>query len=349
MIGSTHVIMLVAGAVIVVGSVCFWLAPSWLRWWRRWRWAQHRVRVEDALKHTHDCGLRGEQAARESLARVLRQSLAQTDKLVAQLESRGLIRASAAGLILTAEGEQLALQVIRAHRLWERYLVDEARMPLVRVHAEAERREHGRSADQLDALEAAMGHPTVDPHGAPIPTGSGDLADSKVRTVLDWQVGTPARIVHLEDEPPAVFARIASLGLRPGHVVRVLASDADRLVLELGGKTVRLAPAAGANILVGPVGQGPQPAARRRLPVLRQGQRAKVVGLAEPLRGFTRRRLLDLGITPGVVIEAEMSGVFNDPVAYRVRGSLVALRREQAEHVLISSDAVDRQGSVTDG
>jgi DtxR family Mn-dependent transcriptional regulator len=241
-------------------------------------------------------------------------------------------------LRLTPAGEQLALQVIRAHRLWERYLVDEARMPLVDVHAEAERREHTRSGDVLDAVDAALGHPSTDPHGDPIPTADGELARLSARPVTDWPVNSPARIVHLEDEPAAVFAQIDALGLRLGDTIRVLEADARRIVLSVGEDVHVLAPVVAANIFVGPAVPTDKERTTLRLTALRPGRHATIDSLDDALRGYTRRRLLDLGLTPGTGIAAELSSFARDPVAYRVRGSLIALRSEQAAHVLVRVD-----------
>ena len=261
------------------------------------------------------------------------------------MEAQGWLRSTARCLALTPDGERLVLQVIRAHRLWERYLADEARMRLVDVHAEAERREHAHSKDVLDAFDAFMGYPSRDPHGDPIPTADGNLDHLAARPVTDWPVGTPARVLHLEDEPASIFAQIDAEGFRPGQTIRVVEADARRLVLSDGEETHVLAPVVAANIFVGPVALDRAPPGALRLSDLRQGQHAKIRRLDDTLQGFTRRRLLDLGLTPGTTIAVEMSSPARDPVAYRVRGSLVALRRDQAAHVLVdpngSEDASD--------
>jgi DtxR family Mn-dependent transcriptional regulator len=147
----------------------------------------------------------------------------------------------------------------------------------------------------------------------------------------------------LEDEPPTVFARIAAAGLYPGQTIWVLEADARRIVLSDGRETHTLAPVVGANIFVAPLEEGEALTAGERLTCLQRGQRAIVRGLDRSLQGYTRRRLLDLGLTPGAEITAEMSGIFRDPVAYRVRGSLIALRRDQAEHVLIDRGAKENR------
>jgi DtxR family Mn-dependent transcriptional regulator len=238
------------------------------------------------------------------------------------------------------------LQVLRAHRLWERYLVDEARMPVTDVHAEAERREHGESTETLDVLDAAMGYPATDPHGDPIPTAGGKLARISAKSVTDWPLNSPGRIVHLEDEPAHIFARIDAEGFRPGQTIWVLEADTRRVVLSDGEKKHVLAPAVAANIFVeSAVAAGARFQSRTggrpgalRLSTLQPGRRATICGLDEALQGFTRRRLLDLGLTPGTDIVAEIASFARDPKAYRVRGSLIALRREQAEHVIVDPD-----------
>ncbi len=341
-LGST----LVTLAIVIASALALVFGGRVARWWGGMREAGRRVLAEDALKHIHNAGLRGNPATPDSLAGALGLSPHRTVNLIARLEAGGWLKSSAEGLSLTSEGSQWAVQVIRAHRLWERYLVDEARMPLERVHAEAERREHHRTADAVDALEASLGFPRIDPHGDPIPTARGELAELRALAITEWPEKTPGRIVHLEDEPPAIFARIAAARLVPGQTLVVEESTPERLVISVEGRTLVLPPIAGANVFVTPV-EAPE---RRALPTplttLGVGQSAKVRGLDESLRGYTRRRLLDLGLTPGAVIKAEMAGIFADPVAYRVRGSLIALRREQARHVLIDPVA---HGKASDG
>jgi DtxR family Mn-dependent transcriptional regulator len=307
----------------------------WARW-RRLRQAHRRARVEDVLKHLHACEWRGGLATPESLAGALRLSARAASRLIADMRAQGWLTTTD-GLRLTPQGVQLALPVIRAHRLWERYLADEARMPLTAIHAEAERREHDHSAEALSALDAALGHPVSDPHGDPIPTAEGLVARAATQPLNDWPLNVPARIVHLEDEPAIIFNQIVAEGLRPGQVVRVIEAGARRVVLTDGERTHTLAPSVAANVFVAPDGAGEPLRPPRNLTALRVGQQATVDRLDDSLQGFTRRRLLDLGLTPGTIVAAQMRSLMGDPTAYRVRGALIALRREQAEKVLIST------------
>jgi DtxR family Mn-dependent transcriptional regulator len=120
-------------------------------------------------------------------------------------------------------------------------------------------------------------------------------------------------------------------------VVRVLEANAQRLMLSDGERVHTLAPIVAANVFVVPDGVEAQVRETKTLTVLRAGQQATVFRLDDSLQGFTRRRLLDLGLIPGTTITAEMRSLFGDPVAYRVRGTLIALRRDQAEKIIVTN------------
>jgi DtxR family Mn-dependent transcriptional regulator len=304
-------------------------------WWNRLRRTRQRVLVEDALKHLHTCEWQGHLATTDSLAGALGLSRRRAIRLSARMQSQGWITLAEGGLRLTPDGERLALQVIRAHRLWERYLADEARMPLTGVHAEADRREHQRDAETMLALDAALGHPKTDPHGDPIPTAEGELPHPDSQPLAAWPVGQPATIVHLEDEPETIFSQIAAQGLRPGDRIKVIEADEHRIVFTDDLETHVLAPVLAGNIFVVAAEPVEEPMSIDRLTTLELGRCAVVHRLEDALQGFTRRRLLDLGLTPGAEICAEYASFLGDPVAFRVRGSLIAMRREQARHVLI--------------
>lgn len=299
--------------------------------------ARRRELLEDALKHLLDREQEGRHASLESLAGYLDLPLSRTLRLVEEMQTQGLVEWQGRRLHLTPDGERWALHVMRAHRLWERYLADEARMPLEKVHAEAHRREHGISERELDALEAALGHPSHDPHGDPIPNRNGAIAEDRKQGIelTRWEIDRPARIVHLEDEPELAFAQILAAGLRLGQVIRILERTPQRLVLSDGENEYRLAPAVAANIYVveaAPAEEQPSLLTLDRLP---QGQEAEVVQIDETVQGFTRRRFLDLGLTPGARVMPELTNFFGDPRAYRVRGTLIALRRDQAEKIWV--------------
>jgi DtxR family Mn-dependent transcriptional regulator len=304
--------------------------------YRIWQKARQRELVEDALKHLLDREQQGRHASPESLAGTLDLQRVKTTVLITSMEIQGLIESRGAELHLTADGERWAMHIVRAHRLWERYLADEARMPLEKVHSEADHREHGLTADQLDKMEAVLGHPTRDPHGDPIPTREGVMLSDETTPLTSWQVDRPARIVHLEDEPAIAYQQILAAGLRLGQTIRILESSPQRYLLSDGESEYRLAPAVAVNVHVAPLPEGEVlPAGAISLNELGQDQHAEIIKLDEAVQGFTRRRFLDLGLTPGTQIYPELHNFFGDPRAYRLRGTLIALRHDQAAQIWV--------------
>ena len=148
-------------------------------------------------------------------------------------------------------------------------------------------------------------------------------------------------MVHLEDAPAAVFLQFSALGLHPGQRIKVIESDEPRIVFTDDAETHVLAPILAGNIFVTAAAKVTVETTIDRLTALPLGRSAVVHKLDDALQGFTRRRLLDLGLTPGTDITAQYAGFLGDPVAFRVRGSLIALRRDQARHVLIRTNDHD--------
>ena len=143
-------------------------------------------------------------------------------------------------------------------------------------------------------------------------------------------------MTHLEDEPPGVFESIVKAGLSRGTRLRISKRSPGMVRLEVDGRTVSLPSVAASNVHVGPV-HAPEAPESGVIPLarLRRNQTAEVVGLDAGVRGLTRRRLLDLGVTPGTEIRPELEPLFGRPRAFRIRNTLVALRDEQAEGIRV--------------
>lgn len=300
------------------------------------RETRRREEVEDALKHLIDREQQGRHASTESLAGATGFSSQKVFKIIVRMQTQGLIEYRGMELHLTAEGERWAIHIVRAHRLLERYLADEARLPLDKVHAEANRREHGMTPAQVNAMDALLGYPARDPHGDPIPNREGVLAQPAGTPLTAWSADTPALIVHLEDEPEIAFEQILAEGLRLGQTLRILESSPERYLLSDGESEYKLAPAVAANVHVAPLPEN-LTALSDAIPLneLQHSQQAEIIALDEACQGFTRRRFLDLGLTPGARIAPELKNSFRDPRGYRVRGTLIALRREQANQIWV--------------
>ncbi|MBL8102152.1 MAG: metal-dependent transcriptional regulator, partial [Anaerolineales bacterium] len=239
-------------AILLIAAI-FIPRMGFLAIYKTYRAARERELVEDALKHLLDREQHGRLASPESLAGTLNLQRGRITRLIEDMETQGLLESRGTNLHLTTQGERWALHVVRAHRLWERYLTDEARMPLGRIHGESERREHSLTEAQLNDLDAALGHPTRDPHGDPIPTREGTLLKTEGMPLTAWQAEGPVRIVHLEDEPALAFEQILAAGLRLGQTIRILDRNPQRILLTDGETEFRLAPAVAANVSVAPL------------------------------------------------------------------------------------------------
>jgi DtxR family Mn-dependent transcriptional regulator len=331
------------GVVLVaIGALLFWPEKGLFNRWQRSRRVTQRVLIEDALKHIHESQLQGQRPTLHSLAGALHISQNRAAEVLSDLDQRGLLTIEGDEPRLTPEGREVALHVIRAHRLWERYLAEDTGFEEAKWHQLAEDYEHELSPQQADELAARLGHPTHDPHGDPIPTPDGQLIEPAGRPLAARSISEAARIVHIEDEPEAVYAQLVAEGLYPGQWVRLLEVSPQRVRFWANGNEHVLAPIVAANISVVSAAVEPEieVSADEPLHHLKPNESGTVVGLSPRCRGVERRRLLDLGIVPGTVVRAEMISPSGDPIAYRVRGALIALRREQSELVRIARGTV---------
>ena len=288
------------------------------------------VEVEDILKAAFVLKEAEEAWDSEKLVRSMGVPKALAGEVTTALVALGWAEEDAQGhMRLTAAGETRALDLIRAHRLWERYLVDREAMPLEAVHAEADLREHETTQERLQELDAELGHPAWDPHGDAIPAPGARVLSRPGRSLLEAGVpGSRLRITHLDDEPEALLAQLVLLGLKPGADVEVTAREPNLLRLGLDDNTISLAAAAARHVSVVPTPALPVP-----LGELLVGSRARVVEIHGG--GLHQRRLLDMGFVPGAQVIAIREAPLGDPVEYRIKGTAVALRRREADTILV--------------
>jgi DtxR family transcriptional regulator, Mn-dependent transcriptional regulator len=196
---------------------------------------------EDYVKAIFQLGADGPVRA-AALARYLKVSRVSVSKAKRLLEAEGLLEVEATPsqpLRLTRRGQSLAVAMVRRHRLLETFLHRSLRVPLERVHAEAERIEHVISDDVALRIAALLGRPESDPHGHPIPYGD-TLSRHRLPTLASLAVGSRARIVSLDDRDDEAVAALAAAGVLPGTRWRVEDSDRKRVVVRSGKRALAL-------------------------------------------------------------------------------------------------------------
>ncbi|MFT5367700.1 MAG: DtxR family Mn-dependent transcriptional regulator [Candidatus Latescibacterota bacterium] len=125
------------------------------------------------------------------------------------------------GVELTDTGEKVALEVIRHHRLLELYLAEVLGYDLDKVDAEADRLEHVISEEFEDRIDKVLGYPTIDPHGAPIPSKDGEIIFGNYRPLSEVEVGEQVQIKQVSDQSSEMLRYMGSMGLRPNVQVEV--------------------------------------------------------------------------------------------------------------------------------
>ncbi|HEX5133347.1 MAG TPA: metal-dependent transcriptional regulator [Candidatus Krumholzibacteria bacterium] len=337
-----NLIVFVLGGALA--ALVFWPGRGLFARGRRNRRLANRVALEDALKHVYNHEVREDACTLSSVAGALGVSSTRAVTLVDRMQRGGLLRLVDGRLLLTDDGRRYALEVVRAHRLWERYLADETGVDPVEWHERAEKEEHALSAEAANALAARLGHPRFDPHGDPIPTADGAVGAEPGVPLAELAPGQHGVLTHLEDEPPVVFAQLVAMGLYVGMEVRMDARSEQRIVFDADGRKIVLAPILASNVSVRRL-QEPvvTPDEMATLAVLKPGESADVVRVSPACRGLERRRLMDLGIVAGTRVMYERPGLTGGLCAYRVRDTLIALREEQASMIGVTN--IHRAGS----
>jgi len=157
------------------------------------------------------------------------------------------------GARLSRKGEQLALHVLRRHRLVELFLVQVLNVDWSDVHDEAEELEHAISDQLLERIAEFLGNPTVDPHGDPIPRADGTVAAPRLLRLTDCKPGAACRVARVMDQDARFLRFIEKQGLKPGANLRIesLDTQADSVTLRLADDSViTLGGAAAGKILV---------------------------------------------------------------------------------------------------
>jgi DtxR family Mn-dependent transcriptional regulator len=179
--------------------------------------------VENYAKAIYAIEHRSGTVTTNAIAERLGVTAASASGMIKKLDSLGLVsHVPYKGVKLTEEGERLALEVIRHHRLLELYLAESLDVPWDRVHAEAEVLEHVLSEELEELIAAKLGNPTVDPHGDPIPTADLVMDERPTSSLADLSPGARATFVRISDSDPEMLRYLAERGIAPGDEFEVV-------------------------------------------------------------------------------------------------------------------------------
>lgn len=180
--------------------------------------------IEDYLKIIYRLQAESGWAQTSAIAEKLSIAPPSVSGMVKRLAESGLLaHAPYKGVQLTETGQRQALRMLRRHRIIELYLIAQLGYAWHNVHEEAERLEHAVSDDLIERMDRALGHPTHDPHGAPIPTVDGEIETTHYVPMTDIDVGSAGWLRMVGDKDSERLRFISSLGLRPGVQFDVIA------------------------------------------------------------------------------------------------------------------------------
>jgi DtxR family Mn-dependent transcriptional regulator len=180
--------------------------------------------IEDYAKAIYALGRRGDgTVTTTALAERLGVTPASVSAMVKKLSERGMAEhVPYRGVALTTDGERVALEVLRHHRLLELYLAEHLGVPWDRVHAEAESLEHVLSEYLEARIAAKLGDPTHDPHGDPIPDARLNIDEGDTRALASLETGAGGRFVRISDSDPEMLRYLDDRGVQLGDELEVV-------------------------------------------------------------------------------------------------------------------------------
>lgn len=213
--------------------------------------------IENYLKNIYKLSSNEGKVTTSSLSEKLQVSPASVSEMIKKLAEEGtLTHTPYKGVELTEEGKQLALRIIRKHRLWEMFLVQVLHFGWDEIDDEAERFEHIMSDKMEEKIDHVLGHPTIDPHGDPIPTKDGTITCSMSYPMAEAHEGMTVRVLRVSDANSEMLQYVASIGisLHREILIRQKMNFDNSLLVRIGDREVNISSTIASNIFVENVG-----------------------------------------------------------------------------------------------
>lgn len=205
-----------------------------------------------AIYHLSDHGK--ESVNTNAIAEEMKTAAASVSDMIRKLSKKKLVNYQKYhGVTLSSKGQEVALKVIRKHRLWEVFLVDKLNFKWDEVHDIAEQLEHIESAQLIERLDEHLGFPKFDPHGDPIPNANGEVAPIPTTTLSMLKAGDKCRVVCAKDSSSELLNYLDKIKISLGaklEVTEVHAFDASYSVQIEGASPLTLSNKVTENIIV---------------------------------------------------------------------------------------------------
>ena len=209
--------------------------------------------IEDYIKCIYYIESDGERPSTKRIAQRLGVKMASVTGMVKHLATEGLLKhVPYRGFKLTSKGRDLALRMLRRHRLIELFLVQTLGLGWDEVHTDAEQMEHAVSDALIERIDEYLGHPQFDPHGAPIPGADGKVVARRGVSIAQLKAGDDGIVIEVEDKDPDFLRFVSSLGIRIGSTVEVIGKEpyGGPVRLKLGKRNIVIGTEAAARVRI---------------------------------------------------------------------------------------------------
>lgn len=209
--------------------------------------------IENYIKNIYKLSSNEGKVTTSSLSVKLQISPASVSEMIKKLAEEGtLSHTPYKGVELTEAGKQLALRIIRKHRLWEMFLVKVLHFSWDEIDDEAERFEHIMSDKMEEKIDEALGHPLIDPHGDPIPSKDGALQYSVSFPLIDAEEGTMVRVLRVSDANRELLQYVASIGISLHTKIQVKQkmNFDNSMLLKINTRQINISSTIASNIFV---------------------------------------------------------------------------------------------------
>lgn len=209
---------------------------------------------ENYLKHIYKLSRKTDKhVSTNALAEQLETKASSVTDMIKKLANKKLVSYKKyQGVLLTEKGKNIAIYIIRKHRLWEVFLQDHLGFGGEEVHEVAEELEHIKSDTLIERLDKFLGYPKYDPHGGPIPNSEGVFPEAKRVKLEELEVGKRTKIMGITEHSDAFLEHLKKLGLNLGTEFQLIERFGfDRSVeIELNNKRIQLSHDVAKNIFV---------------------------------------------------------------------------------------------------